>query len=296
MSLSSQIFPAQAEHPGRIKHLYFRPASTVPDQEYEPFFYVEARIDFADVRSGCNVTCGIHSALDMLSLDGDLLWTRDMVRSVDPAAILASKPESAQLRRLPEFVTENLLARIESRHLSYLLRHAETRIYRNFVLNAYSHPGETRNDFQLRCLEVFNEAFRGDLDALREVFNRRLGRIEQKYLRQDRTGEFESDRRMAQARSKLHALAENIAEFFLQTELTLDERIMTPQHPNPDSPDLDQSLEALEMDVRLEIQRLIDSFRDKVTNIDEYIIHPNLRDLHLVRICILWIPVGASQP
>jgi hypothetical protein len=232
MSLSSKVFPPPAEHSGRIKHLYLRTASTVADQEFEPFFYVEARIDFADVRSGCNVTCGIHSALDMLSLDEDLLWTSDMVRSVDPAALLTSKPEFAKLRSLPEFVTEDIPARIGSRHLSYLLRHAEMRIYRNFVLNAYSHPGETRDDFQLRCLEVLNETFRSDLDALREVFNRRLGRIEQKYLRQDRTGEFESDRRVAQARSKFHALAEKIAELFLRTELTLHERILTPRHPN----------------------------------------------------------------
>jgi hypothetical protein len=30
-----------------------------------------------------------------------------------------------------------------------------------------------------------------------------------------------------------------------------------------------------------------------VTNIDEYIIHPNPRDLHLVRTCILWMPAEA---
>ena len=296
MSLNSKVFPAPAENPGRIKHLYFRPLATPADREYEPFFYLEARIDFADVRSGCHMTCGIHNVLDMLLPDGDLLWTRDMVRPVDPAALLTSKPESARLRSLPDFVTESLLARVEAGYLSYLLRHAEMRIYRNFVLNAYSHPNETREEFQLRCLEVFNETFRGDLDALREVFNRRLERVEEKFLRQDLRGEFESDRKMAQARSKMHALAEKVAELFLRTRLALEEKVVRPQLPQADNLDLDQSLEGLEMDVRLEIQRLINSYQARVRNIDEYIIHPNLRDVHIVRTCILWVPVGAALP
>jgi len=296
MSLNSKVFPAPAENPGRIKHLYCRPVTTPASREYAPFFYLEARIDFADVRSGCHLTCGVHSVLDMLFPDGDLLWTRDMVRPVDPAALFASKPESAQLRSLPDFVTESLLARIEASYLTYLLRHAEMRIHRNFVLNAYSHPNETRDDFQLRCLEAFHEAFRGDLEGLREVFNRRLERIEEKYLHQDRRGEFETDRRMTQARSKLHALAEKIAELFLRTKLTLGERIVRPRQPLAKSLDLDQSLEGLEVDVSIEIQRLINSYQAKVRNIDEYIIHPNLRDVHIVRTCILWVPVGAGLP
>jgi len=296
MSLNSKIFPPPAEHPGKIKHLYCCPAEGAEAAEYEPFFYLEARIDFADIRSGCHMTCGIHNVLDVLSPEADELWTRDMVRPVDPSALLTSKPASARLRGLPDVVTENLLAKIESHFLSYLLRHAQMRIYRNFALNTYSHPSETRSDFQLRCLEVLNETFRRDLDALREVFNRRLERIEEKYLRQDRPGDFNSDRRMTQARSSLHALAERIAELFLRTGLTLDEKTGYPRHPDPRSPDLDQSLEGLEMDVNLEIQRLINSYQARVKNIDEYIIHPNVRDVHIVRTCILWVPVGARLP
>jgi hypothetical protein len=162
MSLNSRAFPAEPAHPGKIKHLFLRASSTGP-QEYTPRFYVEAKIDFADVRSGYHMTCGINNILELLPFEGDSLWTRDMVRSVDPAAVQTSRPKGAKLCRLPDFVTEDLLSRVETQYLSFLLRHTEVRIFRNFALNIYSNPGETRDDFLARCLDGFKESFRREL-------------------------------------------------------------------------------------------------------------------------------------
>jgi hypothetical protein len=294
MSLNSRAFPAEPAHPGKIKHLFLRASSTGP-QEYTPRFYVEAKIDFADVRSGYHMTCGINNVLELLPFEGDSLWTRDMVRSVDPAAVQTSRPKGAKLCRLPDFVTEDLLSRVETQYLSFLLRHTEVRIFRNFALNIYSNPGETRDDFLARCVDGFKESFRRELEAFRDAVNRRLERIETKYVMEGRPGEFESDRVSAQARNKLHDVAEGIAQLFLRTVLTLDARIEVPRYPDPALPDLDQGLETLEVDVRQEIRRRLHSYQEKVLNVDEYIIHPNLRDLHLVRACILWIPEEALQ-
>ena len=292
MSLDSQVFGAQPDHPGRIKHLFLRPISSAPVQEYAPHFFVEARIDFADVRSGYHMTCGLNNILDIGPLDEDLLWTPDMVRTVDPAALQTSKPEQAKLRSLPEFVTEELLSRIETQYLAYVLRHAEARVYRNFALNIYSHPGETLEDFQARCLDGFTESFRGELEVLREVANRRLARIEQKFVGRGKEGEFVTDRKQARARSRLHAAAERIAELFLKTGLTAQTLDAPGLHsPDPSQPDMDQSLETLETEARVDIRRLVNSYQERVGNIDEYIIHPGLRDLHLVRTCVLWMPV-----
>lgn len=296
MSLNPQVFAAQPDHPGKIKHLFLRPASASAEQDYAPCFYVEARIDYADVRSGYHMTCGLNNILDVRPFEEDLLWTRDMVRNVDPAALLTSKPEQARLRSLPEFVAEEVLPRIETQYFSFLLRHAGVRVFRNFALNIYSHPGETRDEFEVRCLDVFSESFRGELDSFREVVNRRLERIETKYFGRGRTMEFESDRRMTQARSRFHAVAEGVAELFLQTELTsATADAEGSRYPDPTRPDLEQALEALEADVRRDIRRLLDSYQERVRNIDEYIIHPGLKDLHLVRTCILWMPVEALK-
>jgi hypothetical protein len=282
--------------PGKAKQLFLRPLSAEPSQEYIPCFYVEARIDFDDVRTGYHMTCGLHNIMDMARVEDDLLWTKDMVQTVDPARLLTVQPEEARLSPLPAFVDETVLAAIETQYLRYLLRHAEARVMRNFALNIYSAPGETRDEFMARCLDALNDPFRGELEGLREVVNRRLERIEQKYVRADLAGEFESDRRRTLARSRLFTKAEVIAGLFLETELTFDAGGAGSAHyPDPSHSDLEQSLEALEFEARQDIRRLRASYQDRVRNIDEYIIHPGLKDLHLVRTCILWMPAKAQE-
>ncbi len=296
MSLNSNTFAMPSDNLLGIKQLYLHAAAAPADLLWAPFFYVEARIDYDDVRSGFHMTCGLNHALDIHSCGEDLLWTPDMVRTIDPAAIRTVRPVGAKFAGFPGYVNEALLRRFETQYLSFLLRHSEVRIYRNFALNIYSQPGETWSDFRLRCRDALSEAFRGDVDAMGEIVNRRFERIEQKYLSRYRQGEFESDKRMAQAKSNLHAVAEEIAELFLRTDLTtIPDEWAALRYPEPSRPDLEQSLEILETDVRRDIRRLLNSYQEKIDNIDEYIIHPGLKDLHLVRKCILWVPAGVAK-
>jgi len=295
MSLSTRVFPSQSDRPGKFKYLYYRSTSAQP-QDYMPCLYLEARIDYADVRSGYRWTTGVSNVLDLFPFEGDLIWTSDMLRTVDPDALQTTRPEGVQLGGIPEFVSEDYLSRAETQYMSYLLRRAEALVYRNFALNIYSNPGESRADFLLRCLDACHESFRRDLETLREVVNRRLERIEKKFVVGYRPGEFEPNRGGSQARNKLHAVAERIAEIFLGTELALEMKADLPQYSDQSLPDLEDRLASLETDVNREIHRLRNSYLERVRNIDEYIIHPNLKDLHLVRTCILWMPAGALSP
>jgi hypothetical protein len=214
-----------------------------------------------------------------------------MVWSIDPSALQTVKPDWITLGAFPDYVNEETLAHIETLYLRYLLRHADARVLRNFALSVYSQPGESRQDFFARCVELLGEPFRSELEELREVVNRRLERMEQKYLCADRPGEFESDRRITQARSRFFAMAEGIAQLFLGAALTMEAGDGADRRfPDPTRPDLEQSLEALEIDARQDIRRLLGRYQERAGNIDEYIIHPGLRDLHLVRTCILWMP------
>jgi hypothetical protein len=291
MSLKSQAISSQLHGPRKTKHLFCPPVESAAEYDCVPYFYVEARIDFADVRTGHHVTREYNDLMKMGCIDDDLLWTRDMVLPVDPSLLQASKPEGAKLGELPGFVNDEAFARLETQYIQYLLRHAEARVFRNFALNSYSLPGEGREEFQKRCMEILNESFRSELEGLREVANRRLEHLEQKHLKAGRPGEFESDRRMTQARSRFHETAETVAEMFLAAELSLEDVGNIKLHvPDPLHPDLEEALEALKAGVRRDICRLMRSYQERVGKIDEYIVHPGLKDLHLVRTCIVWLP------
>jgi hypothetical protein len=101
---------------------------------------------------------------------------------------------------------------------------------------------------------------------------------------------------MALARTTLHDVAERITELFLRTELTLDGEVEIHIWPASSRPDLELALESLEADVGKQIRRLLEIYREKIRNIDEYILHPGLKDLHLVRTCILWVPAEDRTP
>jgi hypothetical protein len=290
-----QRYPANPS--GKVKHYYLRSTGQSGRVvEYMPCLYFEAKIDFADVRSGLCETCSASNAVDIYPLDEETLWTEDMVRGVEPSSIRASAPRQARFRPLPEFVDADTIAQAETQYLHYLLRYFKKRIYRNFALNVYSSPGETAEDFRARCLEMFSEPFRLDLDNLHEVFERRLGQVKERYQKLIDWGEFDPPRRSSQFKSILHKASERVEKMFLRAELNLKPIPSTPVHASPTRFELEERLHSLEMEAYKSIARLLSAYQEKVRNIDEYIVHPNLKDIHLVRTCILWMPDEAHEP
>ncbi len=295
MSLNSRAFLSESRGGKKIKHLSHRTGDgKLEDLEFIPRIYFEAKIDFCDVRYGFRDTRSVSKAFEIFPIDGDVLWTNDMVWDIDPANLAGGKPEGGRMRPLPAFVDADFLALVEGQFFSYLMRYFSIRVYRNFVLNAYSAPGESLDEFQIRCTEMLAESLRKDLDALHEVFQRRLEQTREKCLKESddlmMSGDFEAAKSISLWKSKIHNMSERLADLFLKTELKLD----LSRAPEPISErvviELDERLQSLEMEARQQISQFLDQYQDKLRTIDEYTIHPNLKDIHLVRICILWMP------
>ena len=132
--------------------------------------------------------------------------------------------------------------------------------------------------------------FRKELHHLYEVFGRRLEQIKQKYIQEQKPNDFEFTRDLAEDRNRLHAASESLEELFNTTELTLEP---PPDHPGFITPlrsELEERLNSLEIEAYRRIAKILNEYQDKARTNDEYIIHPNLKDIHLVRTCILWMP------
>ena len=76
----------------------------------------------------------------------------------------------------------------------------------------------------------------------------------------------------------------------VQTELTLDRTLDDAPGRALAPTEIQARLSDIEAEARQEIRRLVEHYRDRVQTIDEYTIHPNLKDLHVVRSSILWLP------
>ena len=281
-------------HPARsavkLKH-YFLPTEPLKsDVEYVPRYYFEAKIDFADVRSGLRKTCSVSKAVDIFPIEEDALWTEDMVWAVNPAMIRTQVPQHARLSVLPEFVDAPAVGKAETQFLRYLLRYIKIRVYRNFALNVYSGPGENLEEFTARCVDLLTGSFRQDLDKLYEVFDRSLEQIKGKYLKTREWTDFDPPQRALQLNSTLRRSSERIAQLFLRADLNLKPITPGPSWSSPVKLDLEERLHLLEGNAHHAIGQLLGAWQDKVRNIDEYIVHPNLKDIDLIRTCILWMP------
>jgi len=292
MQLNSESRYTQSEN--KIKNLFFEPENPeMAEMEYSPYFYAEARIDFNDVRTGLRETVSLSKALEIYSANAENLWVEDMIRDVDMGRIRTSRPGSVRLGRLPDFVDSSFVARMETQFVQYLLRSFVTKVYRNYALNLYSQAGESGEEFAGRCFELLEGPRRKELDLLHDVFARRLEQTKEKHLLVDEPAGLELAKAESQKRNVFFQYSENIAELFLKgaVDSSTDQPAPTPL---TEMADLEERLIFLEREARQEIATILDAYKEKARVLDEYILHPNPKNIHFVRSGVLWMPPKAA--
>jgi hypothetical protein len=216
-----------------------------------------------------------------------------MVQEIDPSKIGPVPPNGTRLSRLPAYVDLLFISRIETQFLQYLMRSYEIKVFRNFDLNVYSSPGESMGEFIGRCRDLSDAAKRQELDYLHEIFDRRLEQLKQKYLSGNDYSELERTEADSRKRDIFFQISERLADLFLHAEWD------PPHFPpsdrlSPGEEELEQRLAAIHLEARETIRRVCEAHDEKARAIDEYILHPNLKDIHFVRSCILWMPSEAE--
>jgi len=273
-----------------IRHFHLKPEPGAPIDAFVPFFYIEAKIDLADVRSGWRESLSLARALEIVRFEEDALWTEDMVREIDPASVESGPPAPGTVQPLPQHVDAAHLQCIEGQFLRYLLRHFEVRIFRNPYLRLYSLPGEPKDDFTARCLEMLARPFRAELDSIRELCDRKLERVKIKYLKSDSDRGFAEERASAEVRNRIHGMAERVEELFVTAELTAEPSAGAPVYSSTADGTLEQRLASIESEARDAIRRLATEYTEMAENLDEYLVRPSLKDIRLGGVSILWIP------
>ncbi len=284
----------QHETPWRekVKSLYLsRDNSVIDSIEYFPYFYAEARIDFNDVRTGYRETKSISKALEIYSPRADLLWVGDMIRDVDPRKMQSAPPYQVQLNSLPEYVDDKFVSMMEMQYMQYLVRSFESRLFKNPALNIYSNAGESRDEFIARCAELLESPMREELDCACDIFKRRLEQLKEKYLSSDEFLGTDNTQLESRNRDAFSRYSEQIAALFIKGDgLSRPEISILPSQRGVE---LEECLIEVEKESHRAINGIMESQNNKSQELDEYILHPNLKDIHFVRSCILWMPKKA---
>jgi len=132
-----------------------------------------------------------------------------------------------------------------------------------------------------------------ELDSAHEVFNRKLEQIARKYLRIDESGELEEAAIDSRNKDIFSRYSERIAGLLLNAGAAPDFDAGPPPY-SVEAGELEERLSSLESEARRAIAKVKEHYADKARSIDEYLVHPNLKDIHFVRSCILWMPPQAA--
>jgi hypothetical protein len=279
-----------------IESLYLRPEK--PDKttvEYFPYIYIEAGIDFNDVRTGYRGAEKLARALKIFSGHAFAGWSAEIVQDANIGRIRASRPRASRLHPLPEFVDAEFIDTVKSRYIEHLTRTWKKLLYRSSDLNIYSGAGESREEFVVRCGEQFLAQMREELDQLRIIFNRKQEQLKEKYLGIDEVELPDSAAILPEEndRNIYSRYAERIAAMFLNANF--DSAAAETDIPRMDkTSELEERLIALTAEARRKIALLHESYDKRAERIDEYVLRLNLKNIHCERSCILWMPLRAE--
>ena len=280
-----------------IESLYLPPtASRKAAAEYFPYVYIEAGIDFNDVRTGYKCAVKLARALKMHDDHAFPGWIEEIIHDADIDNVQEVQPRAVRLHPPPEFMDAEFIDVVKNRYIEYLARTWKRILYHNSELKIYSGAGESREEFTVRCRELFLERMREELNQVRVIFKRIKDQLKEKYLG---IGDVELPDSVLLApeendRNIFSRYAERIDALFMNAaSLTVDAAIDTPSRMDTKS-ELEDRLISLMEAARGRIARLRETYGKKSELIDEYILRPNLKNIHCERSCILWMPRKAE--
>jgi len=288
----------QRQIPGKknIENLYLHPSAPRKNEvEYFPCVYIEAGIDFNDVRTGYRASIKLARALKIHETKKIPGWTDEIIQDANIARIQDTRPPSARLRALPEFVDAGFIELVKNLYIERLTKSWKKILYRNSELDIYSGAGESREEFIVRCRELFFGQLREELNKLLLTFNRMLEQLKEKYvgISEEEFTEHEKNKSATDDRNIYSQYAERIASMFLAAASEANIAVHNILRIDKNS-ELEERLIALTSEARSKIVNLYDDYESKSAFIDEYILRPNLKNIRCERSCILWMPKRAE--
>jgi hypothetical protein len=279
-----------------VESLYFAPrVSRKADAEYFPCVYIEAGVDFNDIRTGYKGAVKLARALKIFDNHSVPGWADEIILDADIKRIRETRPRTIQLCPLPEYLDAEFIDIVKNRYIEYLTRTWKKILYHNSELNIYSGANESKEEFTVRCREQFLAQMREELNRLRIIFKRIQEQLKEKYLGIGETELSESAPLTHETSDKdiYSRYTERIAAMFLNAGSSSADAGIAARRMDKKS-ELEERLIALTAETLNKIALLRERYDKKSELVDEYILRPNLKNINCERSGILWMPRKAE--
>ena len=155
--------------------------------EYRPHILAEGIVTLDEPRSGARLVVTRAYVAPVVDADSGALWHQ--ARSIDASALdirAIPDPDRTVDRRItPEALVQRAEKSAEG-FRQYLEESERMRIFHNAGFQLFSEPGESRESFLARCLEIAKRRVEDESERLESTFRRRIDQLREKSEREDR--------------------------------------------------------------------------------------------------------------
>lgn len=275
---------------------------------YKPALLAQAKVRYLDRKKEIDHDDAVTALSHEVDVRGVVRWEEILTSQVDAASLDRTPAPEAQFTDLVDPLSNaSTLKALQKDFVDYVYHNAGLSILTNPTLKLFAEPGVSRADFMKQCTQSAQDGLDEETEKLKKGYETKIKRIEERLAREQR--ELAEDQADLQSRKmeELATHAENVLGLFSgsrsrrRVSSSLSKRRMTSKA----KADVEESLDVIE-DLKEELAELEDELADELdelnqrwsdaaAEIEETVITPYKKDIHIDLYGVAWFPFWQIQ-
>jgi hypothetical protein len=278
------------------------PGAKVAGLVYRPALLAQAAVRYLDRKIGLDHDKTVTALATDVSSRGVVRWEEVLTERVEPASLDRAPAPEAQFADIEAPLNDaKILKELEKDFLDYIYYSAGLRLPSNPALKLVAQPDMTEGGFRKQCAEAAQEGREAEEEGLKDKYEKKIKKVEDKLAKEER--ELAEDQAEAQARKieSYVGTAETLAGFLgfgrkRSISATISKHRMT-KKSEADIEESKEEIEAFKRDLAEieeelveELEEIKERWGDAAAEIEETVITPYKKNIHLELFGVAWIP------
>ncbi|NTW42923.1 MAG: DUF87 domain-containing protein [Anaerolineaceae bacterium] len=288
------------ENAARNQQIQLGPDAKVERIEYHPTLISQAEVRYLDRRYGLQMA--IKKAAIVEDSDGRMIrWDDFISQPVADKDLGRSELPQSVYRDLPMWLSDvRNFKSLQTDFMDWIYRSASIKVKANQTFKIYAGPETSEADFQKMCDDAANELLDGELDKIKDVYDKKMDLLEdklEKEMRDVETAENKLEkRRLEEVGTHGELLLSFLSKRKKSISSSLSKRRMTSEAKSSLAEEkieveiAQKNLDKMEVEMTEKIAEVESLYKEKVHDVTEIPITPMKKDIFLETFGIGWMP------
>jgi hypothetical protein len=237
---------------------------------YHPALLAQASVRYLDRKNNIDEVRTVTALVSEADRQGIIRWEDWRSPAVDRSEIDSAPVANAGFAALePPFTDGKLIKSMAKDFLDYVYHDAGLTLLTNETLHMVAQPGVTEADFLRQCMQAAQEKRSGEIEELREKYEKKIDALEDKLVREERELAEDQTELSGRKMEELATHAENVLGLFSgsrsrrRVSSSLTKRRMTSKA----KADVEESMEEIEA-LRMDLAEMETELKEEIADIE----------------------------